>query len=130
MVWVAWWSIWLSLFIVHISFFLFFFNDTATTEIYTLSLHDALPICVLQKRLKLTLLFRIVLDLSSVLMQKSTKRAFIQASTASTYYVSILYSYILTLSQIRIKTERWSLSSTHFSQMYLPERRLLKFKRI
>src|SRR2546430_11118593 len=29
---------------VHLSFF-FFFNDTATTEIYTLSLHDALPIC-------------------------------------------------------------------------------------
>src|SRR5437016_13492034 len=27
----------------HLSF-LFFFNDTATTEIYTLSLHDALPI--------------------------------------------------------------------------------------
>src|SRR2546422_4424558 len=29
-----------------LTFFLFFFfNDTATTEIYTLSLHDALPIC-------------------------------------------------------------------------------------
>src|SRR5438105_15922984 len=28
-----------------LSFFFFFFNDTATTEIYTLSLHDALPIC-------------------------------------------------------------------------------------
>src|SRR3712207_7991492 len=27
------------------SFIFFFFNDTATTEIYTLSLHDALPIC-------------------------------------------------------------------------------------
>ena len=27
--------------------FFFFFNDTATTEIYTLSLHDALPICAL-----------------------------------------------------------------------------------
>src|SRR3712207_8078609 len=26
--------------------YFFFFNDTATTEIYTLSLHDALPICV------------------------------------------------------------------------------------
>src|SRR2546430_4204501 len=26
------------------SYFFFFFNDTATTEIYTLSLHDALPI--------------------------------------------------------------------------------------
>src|SRR2546429_5280272 len=34
-------------------FFFFFFNDTATTEIYTLSLHDALPICnrtVLRRR--------------------------------------------------------------------------------
>src|SRR3990172_5245070 len=28
----------------YISYALFFFNDTATTEIYTLSLHDALPI--------------------------------------------------------------------------------------
>src|SRR5687768_2329734 len=27
------------------SIYYFFFNDTATTEIYTLSLHDALPIC-------------------------------------------------------------------------------------
>src|SRR5208282_6899870 len=27
-----------------VCFFFFFFNDTATTEIYTLSLHDALPI--------------------------------------------------------------------------------------
>src|SRR5438105_10673435 len=31
---------------VGLNFFhFFFFNDTATTEIYTLSLHDALPIC-------------------------------------------------------------------------------------
>src|SRR5256885_6532692 len=28
----------------YVEFFFFFFNDTATTEIYTLSLHDALPI--------------------------------------------------------------------------------------
>src|SRR5256884_6639959 len=27
----------------------FFFNDTATTEIYTLPLHDALPICIVKK---------------------------------------------------------------------------------
>src|SRR5206468_12974326 len=35
-------------------FFFFFFNDTATSEIYTLSLHDALPISifrVLRRRL-------------------------------------------------------------------------------
>src|SRR5258707_14740868 len=40
--------------ILHIrynpSFFFFFFNDTATTEIYTLSLHDALPICTQARR--------------------------------------------------------------------------------
>src|SRR5256885_13099276 len=30
---------------VRIVIVFFFFNDTATTEIYTLSLHDALPIC-------------------------------------------------------------------------------------
>src|SRR6185437_17108675 len=33
-----------SVFGSDIYFFFFFFNDTATTEIYTLSLHDALPI--------------------------------------------------------------------------------------
>src|SRR5258708_29683258 len=39
-------------------FFFFFFNDTATTEIYTLSLHDALPISArstLQQRVWCTL---------------------------------------------------------------------------
>src|SRR5688572_32373700 len=34
--------------IVTCFIFVFFFNDTATTEIYTLSLHDALPICFRQ----------------------------------------------------------------------------------
>src|SRR6266704_7185046 len=33
-----------TIFVIMFLFF-FFFNDTATTEIYTLSLHDALPIC-------------------------------------------------------------------------------------
>ena len=32
----------MSIFLIRL--FAFFFNDTATTEIYTLSLHDALPI--------------------------------------------------------------------------------------
>src|SRR5207249_12333932 len=39
----------LSLSVVYI-FFFFFFNDTATTEIYTLSLHDALPILKLAEK--------------------------------------------------------------------------------
>src|SRR5713101_7788617 len=37
----------LPLILCYLYFFFFFFNDTATTEIYTLSLHDALPICPL-----------------------------------------------------------------------------------
>src|SRR5579883_2199962 len=34
------------------AYFFFFFNDPATTEIYTLSLHDALPICALRGRVR------------------------------------------------------------------------------
>src|SRR2546426_12376768 len=46
-----WSTLPVSMFLLCISrifacFFFFFFNDTATTEIYTLSLHDALPISV------------------------------------------------------------------------------------
>src|SRR6266850_2236420 len=39
-------------FVLFFFFFFFFFNDTATTEIYTLSLHDALPILPLAARLR------------------------------------------------------------------------------
>src|SRR2546429_6060977 len=34
---------------IYIDIFFFFFNDTATTEIYTPSLHDALPISVARR---------------------------------------------------------------------------------
>src|ERR1043165_10257671 len=37
-------------FVSVVVFYFFFFNDTATTEIYTLSLHDALPICCCSRR--------------------------------------------------------------------------------
>ena len=33
----------------YVIVFFFFFNDTATTEIYTLSLHDALPILLVDQ---------------------------------------------------------------------------------
>src|SRR2546428_12375565 len=38
-----------SLYLLRLIFRYFFFNDTATTEIYTLSLHDALPILCLAR---------------------------------------------------------------------------------
>src|SRR5262249_61476260 len=37
----------ISLSFLTLSLLFFFFNDTATTEIYTLSLHDALPILII-----------------------------------------------------------------------------------
>src|SRR2546430_17094356 len=66
----------------------FFFNDTATTEIYTLSLHDALPISVISKfavcieeftvmtRINFRLIATVLLSLllgSSVSDRKSTR---------------------------------------------------------
>ena len=54
-------------------FYFFFFNDTATTEIYTLSLHDALPICAGSGKTR-TIVYRVAyllergLDLSNVLL--------------------------------------------------------------
>ena len=41
-------------------FFFFFFNDTATTEIYTLSLHDALPILLYMFRDTVIAFLRII----------------------------------------------------------------------
>src|SRR6266404_7275076 len=43
--WCLVWMVNISSVCVDVGYFCFFFNDTATTEIYTLSLHDALPIC-------------------------------------------------------------------------------------
>src|SRR5688572_13857563 len=41
-----------SISLCYCCFFVFFFNDTATTEIYTLSLHDALPIYLINQIIK------------------------------------------------------------------------------
>src|SRR2546422_2918474 len=40
-----------AIYALLLSLFFFFFNDTATTEIYTLSLHDALPIFFRRRRI-------------------------------------------------------------------------------
>ena len=44
--------IWFFVKCIFVILFFFFFNDTATTEIYTLSLHDALPIYLKNPSLK------------------------------------------------------------------------------
>src|SRR5438094_10055510 len=54
------------------TFFFFFFNDTATTEIYTLSLHDALPIYLSKQQ-----------QVSEIMRQMLT-----QAQTAGQYFTN------------------------------------------
>src|SRR5256885_2967141 len=59
-------------------FFFFFFNDTATTEIYTLSLHDALPIsfiCMSQARHPDKWVLRQAWQRVPFSMTRSTKRS-------------------------------------------------------
>src|SRR5579871_4721395 len=51
----------------------FFFNDTATTEIYTLSLHDALPICASARGLGPEHLTRWMSEVPARLDRKSTR---------------------------------------------------------
>src|SRR6267143_6393093 len=81
-----------SFFCVNFSFFIFFFfffNDTATTEIYTLSLHDALPILsglvgVLQRYLSSAIGEGVIFDLRRSLyqhMQRMSLRFFTSTKT-------------------------------------------------
>src|SRR2546430_6930768 len=55
-------------------FFFFFFNDTATTEIYTLSLHDALPIYLAMRELRRILIASLLLGLVSMFPSASAQQ--------------------------------------------------------
>src|SRR5258705_10440232 len=57
--------------------FFFFFNDTATTEIYTLSLHDALPISHHRRagRHRVRVLRQHAVELAEVLVQPKDARS-------------------------------------------------------
>src|SRR3712207_9217365 len=59
----------------HLQSILFFFNDTATTEIYTLSLHDALPISSfgLEQREELIVYLRRELRQGDVVLLKGSR---------------------------------------------------------
>src|SRR5271169_6925205 len=77
-------AIWLVLCFRPGNFDFFFFNDTATTEIYTLSLHDALPIYVDPVRCRLAM-WRIAAHIEAVahVDRKSTR---LNSSHGSTSY--------------------------------------------
>src|SRR3712207_7114661 len=93
----------------------FFFNDTATTEIYTLSLHDALPISKSAPRIKL-------ISLALVSLTLNVRPAFLANSFNS-----------LTLNSSRISVNSSSRSEEHTSELqsrqYLVCRLLLEKKK-
>src|SRR5438132_12494358 len=70
--------------------FFFFFNDTATTEIYTLSLHDALPICPAPFRGPLLRPFRFACDASA---DEALPGALLAADRRSEEHTSELQSH-------------------------------------
>src|SRR2546422_2086987 len=80
----------------HIILFFFFFNDTATTEIYTLSLHDALPIS---------------LDEAHAILRQSTRQQALPAEIASRRFVQA----VQLLGRLRFLLDRKStrLNSSH-----------------
>src|SRR5438309_7784171 len=78
--------------------FFFFFNDTATTEIYTLSLHDALPISP-EKALKLKEFF-------SELMQKQEKE---QKALRSEEHTSELQSQFHLVCRLLLEKKKTSI---------------------
>src|SRR5258708_22188900 len=78
----------------RLALFVFFFNDTATTEIYTLSLHDALPIYFIQNSMCSQSKPYIVASLQNVLMRllDLSDVTFCQLATRSEEHTSELQS--------------------------------------
>src|SRR5690349_22366708 len=82
------------------SIIFFFFNDTATTEIYTLSLHDALPIYALEKEADLAqdlapgqVAVAVVDDLEAVEVEEDEDRFLDRKSTRlNSSHVEISYA--------------------------------------
>src|SRR3712207_7536117 len=100
----------------------FFFNDTATTEIYTLSLHDALPICS-------------VLRSEWVAEGPDVLAYWIEADTFMRHMVRILVGTMLSVAGGRMRVEDFERrSEEHTSELqsrqYLVCRLLLEKKKI
>src|SRR2546429_5792657 len=75
----------------------FFFNDTATTEIYTLSLHDALPISLLQ-------------SLHGLLFQFQAARNMLPGRTRSEEHTSELQSRLHLVCRLLLEKKKTTFS--------------------
>ena len=86
--------------VIYLCYFFFFFNDTATTEIYTLSLHDALPI-----------FFNYIINrtISHLLLPHMTAITAIKRTTSGSHnHAHILRSVVFPVHQ-EISSGEWNL---------------------
>src|SRR5688572_32122793 len=81
---------------MYIFIFFFFFNDTATTEIYTLSLHDALPISTVKV---------VAVDISQPVVTKLLDRGTTQAIGIVTDVGAFLPMVVQQLEQQTMRSE-------------------------
>src|SRR5690242_20866994 len=87
---------------------IFFFNDPATTEIYTLSLHDALPICNSQHIAQLATVAEMLLDTT----REQTRS--IERLERSEEHTSELQSHVNLVCRLLLEKKK---SSTDLSQL-------------
>src|SRR2546426_4930193 len=118
----------LSLHLSPPAFFLFFFNDTATTEIYTLSLHDALPI--FEQRTIITLILFWIANLAlhcikgkNRMMQVS--QAMLEVSQRSEEHTSELQSPCNLVCRLLLEKKKKAMSNlpnphSHITRTHAP----------
>src|SRR5260370_24633928 len=85
-------------------FFFFFFNDTATTEIYTLSLHDALPILPTRQFDRGSLDCVLCCDFPFILAPKKDKREV--AAKRSEEHTSELQSHLNIVCRLLLEKKK------------------------
>src|SRR5256885_8915421 len=93
----------------------FFFNDTATTEIYTLSLHDALPISSMRQRNMSLLTVRKVLNgARSKALDRTSSRVFADRKSTRLNSSHLVISYaVFCLKKKKNRPQRKKLKHTY-----------------
>src|SRR5690349_24145451 len=101
--------------VLHASFFFFFFTDPATTEIYTLSLHDALPISLRG----LTAVSDLAPGLLIAVPQLDDEEADRKSTRLNSSHVEISYA-VFCLKKKKNTNKRNIITTTHTHQLRAP----------
>src|SRR2546426_8267653 len=106
---------------MYVDFFFFFFNDTATTEIYTLSLHDALPILPRELQLRGSVSLSLGAAQRARRRNGATDRGSLRRDRKSTRLNSshLVISYaVFCLKKKKKETQNGIVRSTSYRQRY------------